>query len=89
MVLSGFEECLIADTFENLVSDASTGGSADGGSCLNPTKFDNYLKQVLALPTSVHEGPSFGYEAASSLKTCFPTFSVSFQLILNNLIQDP
>ncbi|XP_075240364.1 dystrobrevin beta-like isoform X4 [Convolutriloba macropyga] len=79
--------------FENLVSDA--GGSSSDGSCLNTTKFDSYLKQVLALPTSVHEGPSFGYEPNNSLKSCFPHFSqpggakVKINDYLDTMFADP
>ncbi|XP_063722761.1 dystrobrevin beta-like isoform X3 [Symsagittifera roscoffensis] len=61
--------------FENLVSDPASSGNSSEGSCLNMNKFDNYLRQVLSLPTSVHEGPSFGYEPNASLKSCFPQFS--------------
>ncbi|XP_074942466.1 dystrobrevin beta isoform X12 [Phalacrocorax aristotelis] len=35
------------------------------------TKFDQFLKEVLKLPTAVFEGPSFGY-TEHSIRTCFP-----------------
>ncbi|XP_072714225.1 dystrobrevin beta isoform X13 [Ciconia boyciana] len=35
------------------------------------TKFDQFLKEVLKLPTAVFEGPSFGY-TEHSVRTCFP-----------------
>ncbi|KAJ8796230.1 hypothetical protein J1605_018027 [Eschrichtius robustus] len=34
-------------------------------------KFDQFLKEVLKLPTAVFEGPSFGY-TEHSVRTCFP-----------------
>ncbi|KAK2493918.1 hypothetical protein MC885_007521 [Smutsia gigantea] len=35
------------------------------------SKFDQFLKEVLKLPTAVFEGPSFGY-TEHSVRTCFP-----------------
>lgn len=35
------------------------------------TKFDQFLREVLKLPTAVFEGPSFGY-TEHSVRTCFP-----------------
>lgn len=34
-------------------------------------KFDQFLREVLKLPTAVFEGPSFGY-TEHSVRTCFP-----------------
>ncbi|XP_033846342.1 dystrobrevin beta-like isoform X1 [Periophthalmus magnuspinnatus] len=34
-------------------------------------KFDIFLREVLKLPTAIHEGPSFGYNH-SSARSCFP-----------------
>jgi hypothetical protein len=43
-------------------------------------KFEEYLQEVLALPTAVFEGPSFGYsEAAAS--SCFDIVSTSTCLV--------
>ena len=44
--------------------------------CLVVQKFELYLKELLTLPTSVFEEPSFGYNENLS-KTCFDL--VSFQ----------
>uniref|UniRef100_H9GK86 Uncharacterized protein n=1 Tax=Anolis carolinensis TaxID=28377 RepID=H9GK86_ANOCA len=35
------------------------------------SKFDQFLREVLKLPTAVFEGPSFGY-TENSVRTCFP-----------------
>jgi len=35
------------------------------------TKFDQFLREVLKLPTAVFEGPSFGY-TEHAVRTCFP-----------------
>ena len=44
-------------------------------------KFDQFLREVLKLPTAVFEGPSFGY-TEHSVRTCFPQqVSVPFPAI--------
>lgn len=35
------------------------------------SKFDQFLREVLKLPTAVFEGPSFGY-TENSVRACFP-----------------
>lgn len=34
------------------------------------SKFDDYLRDLLALPTAIFEGPSFGYTESAS-RSCF------------------
>ncbi|XP_030839337.1 dystrobrevin beta isoform X2 [Strongylocentrotus purpuratus] len=43
---------------------------SDGNGILIHSKFDEYLKLVLQLPTAVFEGPSFGYDE-NTAKACF------------------
>lgn len=57
------------------------------------SKFDQFLKEVLKLPTAVFEGPSFGY-TEHSVRTCFPqqvrpsspTSQASFHLFIDSKI---
>lgn len=44
---------------------------SDSNGLLVFSKFDQFLKEVLKLPTAVFEGPSFGY-TEHSVRTCFP-----------------
>ncbi|KAL0620727.1 Dystrobrevin beta, partial [Plecturocebus cupreus] len=44
---------------------------SDSNGLLIFSKFDQFLKEVLKLPTAVFEGPSFGY-TEHSVRTCFP-----------------
>ena len=43
---------------------------SDASGIMDFDKFDDYLQQVLALPTAVFEGPTFGYIDAA-LDQCF------------------
>ncbi|XP_075606336.1 dystrobrevin beta isoform X11 [Balearica regulorum gibbericeps] len=53
------------------------------------TKFDQFLKEVLKLPTAVFEGPSFGY-TEHSVRTCFPQQKkVMLNMFLDTLMADP
>ena len=40
------------------------------------SKFDEYLRELLALPTAIFEGPSFGYTESVS-RSCFDVVSIS------------
>ncbi|KAM9339140.1 dystrobrevin, beta a isoform 4-T4 [Symphorus nematophorus] len=44
---------------------------SDSGGALVHSKFDGFLKEALKLPTTVHEGPSFGYTHTLA-RSCFP-----------------
>ncbi|XP_065538100.1 dystrobrevin beta isoform X9 [Lathamus discolor] len=53
------------------------------------TKFDQFLKEVLKLPTAVFEGPSFGY-TEHSVRTCFPQQKkIMINMFLDTLMADP
>ncbi|XP_056342408.1 dystrobrevin beta isoform X3 [Oenanthe melanoleuca] len=53
------------------------------------TKFDQFLREVLKLPTAVFEGPSFGY-TEQALRTCFPQQKkVMLNMFLDTLMADP
>ncbi|XP_054050687.1 dystrobrevin beta isoform X1 [Rissa tridactyla] len=53
------------------------------------TKFDQFLKEVLKLPTAVFEGPSFGY-TEHSVRTCFPQQKkITLNMFLDTLMADP
>ncbi|XP_054651559.1 dystrobrevin, beta b isoform X1 [Dunckerocampus dactyliophorus] len=52
-------------------------------------KFDQFLREVLKLPTAVFEGPSFGY-TEHSLRTCFPQQKkIVLNTFLDVLMADP
>ncbi|XP_039424553.1 dystrobrevin beta [Corvus cornix cornix] len=53
------------------------------------SKFDQFLREVLKLPTAVFEGPSFGY-TEHSVRTCFPQQKkVMLNMFLDTLMADP
>ncbi|XP_077186779.1 dystrobrevin beta isoform X6 [Paroedura picta] len=53
------------------------------------SKFDQFLREVLKLPTAVFEGPSFGY-TENSVRTCFPQQKkVVLNMFLDTLMADP
>ncbi|KAM6462956.1 dystrobrevin beta isoform 3-T3 [Liasis olivaceus] len=53
------------------------------------SKFDQFLREVLKLPTAVFEGPSFGY-TENSVRTCFPQQKkVMLNMFLDTLMADP
>uniref|UniRef100_A0A8C5GZH8 Dystrobrevin n=1 Tax=Gouania willdenowi TaxID=441366 RepID=A0A8C5GZH8_GOUWI len=52
-------------------------------------KFDQFLREVLKLPTAVFEGPSFGY-TEHSVRTCFPQQKkIILNTFLDILMADP
>uniref|UniRef100_A0A8C1JD09 Dystrobrevin, beta b n=1 Tax=Cyprinus carpio TaxID=7962 RepID=A0A8C1JD09_CYPCA len=52
-------------------------------------KFDQFLREVLKLPTAVFEGPSFGY-TEHSVRTCFPQQKkILLNTFLDVLMADP
>ncbi|CAM9257947.1 unnamed protein product [Lampetra planeri] len=52
-------------------------------------KFDQFLREVLKLPTAVFEGPSFGY-TEHSVRTCFPQQKkIILNTFLDVLMADP
>ncbi|XP_053239847.1 dystrobrevin beta isoform X6 [Podarcis raffonei] len=53
------------------------------------SKFDQFLREVLKLPTAVFEGPSFGY-TENSVRTCFSQQKkVMLNMFLDTLMADP
>ncbi|XP_062979762.1 dystrobrevin beta isoform X2 [Elgaria multicarinata webbii] len=53
------------------------------------SKFDQFLREVLKLPTAVFEGPSFGY-TENSVRACFPQQKkVMLNMFLDTLMADP
>ncbi|MEE6473521.1 hypothetical protein FKM82_010059 [Ascaphus truei] len=52
-------------------------------------KFDQFLREVLKLPTTVFEGPSFGY-TEHSVRTCFPPQrKIMLNMFLDIIMADP
>ncbi|XP_068136011.1 dystrobrevin beta isoform X9 [Hyperolius riggenbachi] len=52
-------------------------------------KFDHFLREVLKLPTTVFEGPSFGYTEHSA-RTCFPPQKkIALNMFLDTITADP
>ncbi|XP_063775228.1 dystrobrevin beta [Pseudophryne corroboree] len=52
-------------------------------------KFDQFLREVLKLPTTVFEGPSFGYTDHST-RTCFPPQKkIALNMFLDTIMADP
>ncbi|XP_077147994.1 dystrobrevin beta isoform X3 [Ranitomeya variabilis] len=53
------------------------------------TKFDQFLREVLKLPTTVFEGPSFGYTEHSA-RSCFPPQKkIALNMFLDTVMADP
>uniref|UniRef100_A0A672LCX6 Dystrobrevin n=1 Tax=Sinocyclocheilus grahami TaxID=75366 RepID=A0A672LCX6_SINGR len=53
------------------------------------SQFDQFLREVLKLPMTVFEGPSFGYTEQST-RTCFPQEKkVSLNVFLDTFVSDP
>ncbi|XP_066036288.1 dystrobrevin beta isoform X2 [Chamaea fasciata] len=53
------------------------------------SKFDQFLREVLKLPTAVFEGPSFGYTEHAP-RSCFPQQKkVMLNMFLDTLMADP
>lgn len=63
--------CLLSDIFSQI---------SDSSGVMMFAKFDQFLREVLRLPTAVFEGPSFGY-TEHSVRTCFPQ-QVSVEALL-------
>lgn len=52
-------------------------------------KFDQFLREVLKLPTTVFEGPSFGYMEHSA-RSCFPPQKkIALNMFLDTIMADP
>ncbi|XP_040282962.1 dystrobrevin beta isoform X5 [Bufo bufo] len=52
-------------------------------------KFDQFLREVLKLPTTVFEGPSFGYTEHSA-RSCFPPQKkITLNMFLDTMMADP
>ncbi|KAL4630579.1 dystrobrevin beta isoform X3 [Arapaima gigas] len=62
---------------------------SDSNGIMTFTKFDQFLREVLKLPTAVFEGPSFGY-TEHSVRTCFPQQKkITLNVFLDALMADP
>uniref|UniRef100_A0A7D9NK31 Dystrobrevin n=1 Tax=Xenopus tropicalis TaxID=8364 RepID=A0A7D9NK31_XENTR len=80
-VPSAFPVCVGVSNIFSQVSD-STG-------LMVYTKFDQFLREVLKLPTTVFEGPSFGYTEHSA-RTCFPPQKkIALNMFLDTIMADP
>uniref|UniRef100_A0A8C3B2T4 Dystrobrevin, beta a n=1 Tax=Cyclopterus lumpus TaxID=8103 RepID=A0A8C3B2T4_CYCLU len=51
------------------------------------SKFDDFLREALKLPTAAHEGPSFGYTHTLA-RSCFPQQRVMLNMFLD-IVADP
>nr|XP_055038625.1 dystrobrevin alpha isoform X1 [Misgurnus anguillicaudatus] len=62
---------------------------SDSNGVLIYTQFDQFLREVLKLPVTVFEGPSFGYTEQST-RTCFlQEKKVSLNVFLDTFMSDP
>uniref|UniRef100_A0A671Z2P0 Dystrobrevin n=1 Tax=Sparus aurata TaxID=8175 RepID=A0A671Z2P0_SPAAU len=62
---------------------------SDSSGVMMFAKFDQFLREVLKLPTAVFEGPSFGY-TEHSVRTCFPQQKkIMLNTFLDVLMADP
>uniref|UniRef100_H3DPP2 Dystrobrevin n=1 Tax=Tetraodon nigroviridis TaxID=99883 RepID=H3DPP2_TETNG len=62
---------------------------SDSSGLMMFAKFDQFLREVLKLPTAVFEGPSFGY-TEHSVRTCFPQQKkILLNTFLDVLMADP
>ncbi|XP_051879078.1 dystrobrevin alpha isoform X11 [Pristis pectinata] len=62
---------------------------SDSNGVMIYAKFDQFLREVLKLPTSVFEGPSFGYTEQAS-RSCFSQQKkVTLNSFLDTLMSDP
>uniref|UniRef100_A0A8C3TZ43 Dystrobrevin n=1 Tax=Catharus ustulatus TaxID=91951 RepID=A0A8C3TZ43_CATUS len=62
---------------------------SDSNGLLIFPKFDQFLREVLKLPTAVFEGPSFGY-TEQAVRSCFPQQKkVMLNMFLDTLMADP
>ncbi|XP_076151397.1 dystrobrevin alpha [Alosa pseudoharengus] len=62
---------------------------SDSAGIMVYSQFDQFLREVLKLPVTVFEGPSFGYTEQTT-RTCFPQQKqVSLNTFLDTLMSDP
>ncbi|MBN3311512.1 DTNA protein, partial [Atractosteus spatula] len=62
---------------------------ADAGGAMICSKFDLFLREVLKLPTTVFEGPSFGYTEQAA-RSCFAQQKrVTLNVFLDSVVSDP
>ncbi|XP_055491438.1 dystrobrevin, beta a isoform X13 [Leucoraja erinacea] len=62
---------------------------SDSNGIMMYMKFDQFLQEVLKLPTAVFEGPSFGY-TEHAVRTCFPQQKkISLNMFLDTMMADP
>uniref|UniRef100_A0A8C8D445 Dystrobrevin n=1 Tax=Oncorhynchus tshawytscha TaxID=74940 RepID=A0A8C8D445_ONCTS len=62
---------------------------SDSNGVMAFAKFDQFLREVLKLPTAVFEGPSFGY-TEHAVRTCFPQQKkILLNTFLDILMADP
>ncbi|XP_058256013.1 dystrobrevin, beta b isoform X1 [Hemibagrus wyckioides] len=62
---------------------------SDSSGTMAFAKFDQFLREVLKLPTAVFEGPSFGY-TEHSVRTCFPQQKkILLNTFLDIMMADP
>ncbi|XP_078255512.1 dystrobrevin, beta a isoform X6 [Rhinoraja longicauda] len=62
---------------------------SDSNGIMMYMKFDQFLREVLKLPTAVFEGPSFGY-TEHAVRTCFPQQKkISLNMFLDTMMADP
>ncbi|XP_041109359.1 dystrobrevin beta-like isoform X2 [Polyodon spathula] len=62
---------------------------SDSNGMMMYTRFDQFLREILKLPTAVFEGPSFGY-TEHSVRTCFPQQKkIVLNVFLDALMADP
>uniref|UniRef100_A0A8C9YKP3 Dystrobrevin n=1 Tax=Sander lucioperca TaxID=283035 RepID=A0A8C9YKP3_SANLU len=72
--------CCLLDIFSQI---------SDSSGIMMFAKFDQFLREVLKLPTAVFEGPSFGY-TEHSVRTCFPQQKkIMLNTFLDVLMADP
>ncbi|XP_072355066.1 dystrobrevin beta isoform X8 [Scyliorhinus torazame] len=62
---------------------------SDSNGIMMYMKFDQFLREVLKLPTAVFEGPSFGY-TEHAVRTCFPQQKkITLNMFLDAMMADP
>ncbi|XP_062415505.1 dystrobrevin beta-like isoform X2 [Pungitius pungitius] len=61
---------------------------SDSSGVLVQSKFDGFLREVLKLPSTVHEGPSFGYTHTSA-RSCFPQQKRVMLNMFLDIVADP
>ena len=69
-------------TFSDIFTQIS-----DSSGLLVRQKFEQYLQDILALPTAVFEGPSFGYND-TAVRACFDmvVYLFSMAYLINDMI---